>query len=94
MILKPTVNWLNKLGWSKQPFSPQENTVAQTFAMAMTGSIWCLGTPSQTRPTSVYTNRRMHTVLMHDPRTMSFYVYWCRASAAYDLAVWHYTTSL
>jgi len=42
-ILKPLSAWLVKMGWSKQPFTPQENTVAQTMGMALTGSIWCLG---------------------------------------------------
>ena len=38
VFLKPTCRWLIKKGWGKQPFTAQENTVAQTFAMAMTGS--------------------------------------------------------
>ena len=38
VFLKPTCRWLIKKGWAKQPFTAQENTVAQTFAMAMTGS--------------------------------------------------------
>lgn len=42
-ILKPLSAWLGRIGWSKQPFTPQENTVAQTMGMALTGSIWCLG---------------------------------------------------
>jgi hypothetical protein len=38
VFLKPTCRWLIKKGWGKQPFTAQENTVSQTFAMAMTGS--------------------------------------------------------
>ena len=38
VFLKPTCRWLTKKGWAKQPFTAQENTVSQTFAMAMTGS--------------------------------------------------------
>ena len=38
VFLKPTCRWLIKKGWAKQPFTAQENTVSQTFAMAMTGS--------------------------------------------------------
>jgi hypothetical protein len=38
VILKPLCRWLNKKGWTKQPFTAQENTVMQTTAMAMTGS--------------------------------------------------------
>ena len=43
VILRPFSAWLTKRGWSRQPFTAQENTVCQTMAMAMTGSIWCLG---------------------------------------------------
>ncbi len=41
VFLKPTCKWLTKKGWAKQPFTAQENTVSQTFAMAMTGSSAC-----------------------------------------------------
>ena len=38
VLLKPLCRWLNKKGWTKQPFTAQENTVMQTTAMAMTSS--------------------------------------------------------
>jgi hypothetical protein len=34
---------LLRLGWTRQPFTAQENTVVQTFAMAMVTSLWILG---------------------------------------------------
>lgn len=43
LILKPVTAWLLRLGWSRQPFTAQENTVVQTFAMAMVTSLWILG---------------------------------------------------
>ena len=43
LILKPLTAWLLRLRWSKQPFTAQENTVVQTFAMAMVTSLWILG---------------------------------------------------
>ena len=43
LILKPLTAWLLRMGWSKQPFTAQENTVVQTFAMAMVTSLWILG---------------------------------------------------
>ena len=35
--------WLLRAGWTTQPFTAQENTVVQTFAMAMVTSLWILG---------------------------------------------------
>lgn len=43
LILKPVTAWLLRMGWSRQPFTAQENTVVQTFAMAMVTSLWILG---------------------------------------------------
>lgn len=43
LILKPLTAWLLRMGWSRQPFTAQENTVVQTFAMAMVTSLWILG---------------------------------------------------
>lgn len=43
VLLRPFTSWLLKRGWTKVPFTAQENTVAQTLGMAATGSIWCLG---------------------------------------------------
>lgn len=43
LILKPITAWLLRMGWSRQPFTAQENTVVQTFAMAMVTSLWILG---------------------------------------------------
>jgi OPT oligopeptide transporter protein len=43
LILKPVTAWLLRMGWTRQPFTAQENTVVQTFAMAMVTSLWILG---------------------------------------------------
>ncbi len=43
LVLKPLTTWLLRAGWSTQPFTAQENTVVQTFAMAMVTSLWILG---------------------------------------------------
>ena len=43
LILKPVTAWLLRVGWTRQPFTAQENTVVQTFAMAMVTSLWILG---------------------------------------------------
>jgi OPT family oligopeptide transporter len=43
LILKPVTAQLLRLGWTRQPFTAQENTVVQTFAMAMVTSLWILG---------------------------------------------------
>ena len=43
LVLKPVTAWLLRLGWTRQPFTAQENTVVQTFAMAMVTSLWILG---------------------------------------------------
>ena len=43
LVLKPLTTWLLRSGWSTQPFTAQENTVVQTFAMAMVTSLWILG---------------------------------------------------
>ena len=43
LVLKPMTTWLLRAGWTTQPFTAQENTVVQTFAMAMVTSLWILG---------------------------------------------------
>ena len=43
LVLKPLTTWLLRRGWTTQPFTAQENTVVQTFAMAMVTSLWILG---------------------------------------------------
>ncbi len=58
LILKPLTAALLRLGWTKQPFTAQENTVVQTFAMAMVTSLWILGFGSYLQVYSPHTHTR------------------------------------